>query len=278
MPNPRLNPLPTALLVALVAAAITLLAPTQASAQTLITDAEVSFVDAVNAERAAVGSQPLVVYPSMTDAAREWAFDMASREVLEHAANLTGGAPPGWVTAGENVGRGGTISGLMSAFMNSEGHRKNLLDPSFTHIGVGVYLTDSNVIYTTHRFAGVPDGGAVTPTQPAPTAAPIPPTPVPPTPVPPTPVPTATPVPPTPVPPTPTPAPPTPTPVPPPPTPDPGLGEAPNSLAFVDPDQAPNAGAAMVTQPPATFKAATSQIVERFSWLVELLTRLFGGN
>lgn len=281
MPNPRLNPTMMALVTALMAAALTIIAPGQAGAQQLLTDAENRFVEEINIERAAIGAAPLVVEPDMTTAARVWTLDMATREVLEHASVITDGVPEGWVSAGENVGRGGTITGLMNAFMNSTGHRENLLNPAYTHIGVGVYLTDTNVIYTTHRFAAVP--GATVPNPqptavpqptpvPAPTATPIPPTPVP-TPIP---APTATPVPPTPVPPT--PVPPTPTPVPPTPvpTPDPGLGSAPDALAFVEPGQTSSAGSAVLTAPPATYDAATDQVVQRFSWLIELLIRLFG--
>lgn len=288
MPNPRLNPTMTALITALLAAALIVIAPAgPAGAQQLLAQSEGQFVEEVNIERAAVGADPLIVDVNMTAAARAWTLDMATREVLEHASVITDGVPDGWVSAGENVGRGGTISGLMNAFMKSTGHRENLLNPAYTHIGVGVYLTETNVLYTTHRFAAVP-GATVQPTSP-PTpvpATPIPPTPVPPTPVPPTPVPptpvpvptatpvSPTPVPPTPVPPTPTPIPPTP--IPPTPTPDPGLGAAPDTLAFAEPGDLSSAGSPVLSAPPATFNAATDQVVKRFSWLIELLIRLFG--
>lgn len=273
MPNPRLNPKATALVAALLASVLTFLAPTPAGAQDSFADAEALFVAAVNEERAAVGAPPLIEYGPMSEAAREWTNNMASREVLEHASGISGGVPDGWIAAGENVGRGGTISGLMFAFMKSPGHRANLLDPGYTHIGVGVAITDSNVLYTTHRFAAVPGSVAPEPTPVPPTATPVPPTPVPatPTPVPPTPVPAT----PTPVPPTPTPAPAstpvataTPIPVEPTPVPDVSLGDPSPDLAFVE--------GPMPEAPPSTHQATTNLIVERFSWLMDLLLRLFG--
>lgn len=287
--RPQRAPLVTTaltLILALVASLLTLTVTSVAGAQATLEEAEQMFIDGINEERAAIGAQPLVMYVDMRTAAREWTEDMVSRETLEHASNIVGGIPDGWIAAGENVGRGGTVPGLMRAFMRSDGHRENLLNPDYTHIGVGVAITPRNVMYTTHRFAAVP-GGALpdnpstapqatpvppTPVPPTPTPVPPTPTPVPPTPVPPTPVPpTPTPVPATPVPPTPVPA--TPTPVPPPPTPPP-TPEPPTTLAFVE---GPSA-IGLESAPPATFGATTDQIVQRFSWLIDLLMRIFGSR
>lgn len=271
MPNPGLNPKAIALMAAILASVLMFMAPSPAGAQASLPDAEAQFIVAVNAERAAVGAPPLIAYATMTDSAREWTLDMATREVLEHASNITGGVPPGWTSAGENVGRGGTVNGLMHAFMQSEGHRSNLLNSAYTHIGVGAYVTEGNVLYTTHRFAAAP---AAT----EPTPAPVPPTPVPPTPVPPTP----TPIPPTPspVPPTPTATPaPTPTAVPATPTPVPDLGGPPEFGASVDGESATSSwGLNNPTPPPSTHSTTTTMIIERFSWLIDLLIRLFGSK
>ena len=82
--------------------------------------------------------------------------------------------------------------------MNSPGHRANIMDGSYTHIGIAVYTHPSDGrIYTTHRFAALPGAAPVAVAPAAPTTTPIPPAPTA-TPIPP--APTATPVPPTPVP------------------------------------------------------------------------------
>ena len=282
------------LILVLFASLLSLTVAASAGAQTTLEEAEQMFIDRVNEQRALVGAAPLVMDPNMRAAARVWTDDMVARETLEHAADITGGVPSGWIAAGENVGRGGTVAGLMRAFMKSDGHRENLLNPDYTHIGVGAGITPRNVMYTTHRFAAVPGTSVPTtpitePTTPQPTAVPPTPTPVPPTPTPipptPTPVPpTPTPIPPTPVPATPVPTQPNPTPVPTTPTPVPQptlqptptsepIPEPPSALAFMD---APRPADGVLSPPPATFAATTDQIVQRFSWLIDLLMRIFG--
>ncbi len=244
------------------------LAPTSpAEAQNLTRDTamESGFLANLNAQRASRGVAPLTLNASMSSAAANWTAQMVNGSFLAHASDIVTGSPSGWSKLGENVGRGKTVTSLTTAFMNSPGHARNVLDPDFTHVGIAVIVHPTGRVYTTHRFAALPVGAAPV-TQPAPTATPIPPPPAPeptPTPIPPTPIPTATPEPTaTPIPPTPTPAPtptatpePTATPIPPTPTPTatPGalepqdssldssppagsiLGDAPERLAFVDP-------------------------------------------
>ena len=219
-------------LLALTLTASSVFALPSASAQTPTRDfaSESGFLASVNAQRAAGGLAPLTLNGSMTAAADGWTLSMANGSFLAHAGDIVSGTPAGWTKVGENVGRGQSVASLTSAFMNSAGHRANIMDPAYTHIGIAVYTHPSDGrIYTTHRFAALPGAAPAPPAAPAaaptaaPTATPVPPTPVPATPVPPTPVPptpvppTATPVPPTPVPPT--PVPPTATPVPPTPVP-----------------------------------------------------------
>lgn len=149
---------------------------------------EAAFVASLNAVRAANGLQPLQVNGNMTAAARNWAGWMASNGVLQHAGDIVTGAPGNWTKVGENVGRGGGVQSVFDAFMASPSHRANVLDPSYTQVGVGVVWTTDGLMYTTHRFAAA--GAAPPPPPPAPTATPVPPSP---TPVPPTPTPVATP-------------------------------------------------------------------------------------
>lgn len=258
-------------LFALVTLAGSVFATPSASAQGPTRDfgAEAGFLSSLNQQRAAGGLGPLTLNGSMTAAADGWARAMAEGSFLAHAGDIVSGTPGGWSKVGENVGRGQSVGSLTSAFMSSPSHRANIMDPSYTHVGIAVYAhpTDGR-LYTTHRFAAlagaapaaappaaaptavpapptavpaVPTAIPTTPPPPAPTATAVPPTPVPPTatPVPPTPVPpTATPVPPTPVPPTPEPTATAvaPTPVPPTPQVEPteGFGTPPEQLAFLD--------------------------------------------
>jgi len=55
-------------------------------------------------------------------------------------------------TAGENIAKGQTTpQAVMTAWMNSSGHRANILNASFTQIGVG-YVASGN--YWTQEFIG----------------------------------------------------------------------------------------------------------------------------
>jgi len=57
----------------------------------------------------------------------------------------------GWSRLGENVAAGyPTTAAVMTGWMNSTGHRQNLLDPRFTHLGVGQATNGS--IYWTQDF------------------------------------------------------------------------------------------------------------------------------
>ena len=155
------------LLVALLLIASSLFATSPAEAQgEPVRDfaMESGFLNALNQQRGAQGLSPLTLTQSMTDAAAQWTYSMAAGNFLAHAGDIVTGTPPGWSKVGENVGRGQSVSSLTSAFMSSEGHRHNVLDPVFTHVGIGVYVDSAGKVYTTHRFAALG--------QPAPTAEP----------------------------------------------------------------------------------------------------------
>lgn len=113
-----------------------------------------ALIDAVNAERAAAGQESLTtIRPLASDACltrmgQGWANTMAAEALggAAHNPDLTAEARAcglkGW---GENVGRtwGGApdVDQMMTRWMNSDGHRANILRSTFTHIGVGVSNT-----------------------------------------------------------------------------------------------------------------------------------------
>lgn len=98
---------------------------------------ESRFIELINAERSAVGSRQLVVLPELVAGARRQAEAMAAEGRIFHNQNL-GDITDGWYLMGENVGRGGNIETLHEAFMDSAGHRENLLNPVYDAVGVGV--------------------------------------------------------------------------------------------------------------------------------------------
>lgn len=55
--------------------------------------------------------------------------------------------------AGENLAYGfKTPADVVKAWMNSEGHRKNILDANFKYIGIGYYVNENGRIYTSQLF------------------------------------------------------------------------------------------------------------------------------
>ncbi|MFF7357025.1 MULTISPECIES: sigma-70 family RNA polymerase sigma factor [Streptomyces] len=101
----------------------------------------------VNKERAAAGCGPLAEDPQLQKAAQAHSDDMAARHFFDHTN--PDGADPGqritaagyrWSTYGENIAQGQqTAAAVMNSWMNSPGHRANILNCSFKDIGVGVH-------------------------------------------------------------------------------------------------------------------------------------------
>ncbi|MFF4169615.1 CAP domain-containing protein [Streptomyces sp. NPDC001744] len=109
--------------------------------------AEQQVIDLVNAERAKAGCGPVTGNSLLALAARGHSDDMAARDFFDHT-NPEGAGPGerftavgyGWTTYGENISKGRrTAEEVMAAWMNSPGHRANILNCSFTEMGVGLH-------------------------------------------------------------------------------------------------------------------------------------------
>jgi len=117
---------------------------------------EANFVTAINQLRIAQGLNPLIVDRELITASRYWADSMAEVGAISHAPKITAGITQPWLKVGENVGMGGAVTPLMEAFIASPTHYENLIDPLYTHVGVGV-VREGNTIFTTHRFMYLAD-------------------------------------------------------------------------------------------------------------------------
>ncbi|WP_051830846.1 MULTISPECIES: CAP domain-containing protein [Streptomyces] len=117
-------------------------------------------VDLVNAERAKAGCGPVSSEPRLASAAQSHSDDMADRNYFDHASpegyhadhriEATGYR---WSTWGENIARGQKDpAAVMDAWMNSPGHRANILNCAFKQLGVGV-RTGSGGPWWTQVFA-----------------------------------------------------------------------------------------------------------------------------
>lgn len=110
-------------------------------------DTATQVVALVNKERAANGCGALTEDPQLEKAAQGHSDDMAARHFFDHTN--PDGADPGqritaadykWSTYGENIAQGQqTPAAVMESWMNSPGHRANILNCSFKDIGVGVH-------------------------------------------------------------------------------------------------------------------------------------------
>lgn len=116
-------------------------------------------VELVNQERAKAGLKPLTMNLKLSDVARAKSQDMHDKNYFSHTSP-TYGSPfdmmkqfgISYRTAGENIAMGyRTPEAVMEGWMNSSGHRANILNGSFTEIGVG-YVADGS--YWTQQFIG----------------------------------------------------------------------------------------------------------------------------
>jgi Cysteine-rich secretory protein family len=154
---------------------------------------EAQFVSRINSLRASKGVRQLQVHGELTGVARRWTDRMVANGQISHNPNLGSQVSGGWTKLGENVGVGHDVDGLMQAFINSPSHYGNLVDPAWTHVGVGVTFASDGRMYTTHNFMALSGGGAPPPPPPAPPPSPRPtPTTSPPTTAPPPPTTTTT--------------------------------------------------------------------------------------
>ncbi|HET7718315.1 MAG TPA: CAP domain-containing protein, partial [Acidimicrobiales bacterium] len=140
------------------------------------TEDEWAFVRLINQSRAEQGLPALQVYGPLRDIARGQSVRMGQENRLYHNPNLrdeVARAVPDWQRAGENVGQGWDVEGLHRAFMNSPGHRANVLG-DFNYVGVGVVHANGHT-WVTEVFLKAPAGKATLQSAaPAPPPPPVP--------------------------------------------------------------------------------------------------------
>ncbi|MER6403784.1 CAP domain-containing protein [Streptomyces viridosporus] len=114
-------------------------------------------VELVNAERSKAGCSPVKVNATLTEAAQKHSEDMAASRTMSHTGS-DGSSPAdritragyNWSTYGENVAYGySTPAQVMAGWMDSPGHKENILNCAFEEIGVGLAQPNS---YWTQNF------------------------------------------------------------------------------------------------------------------------------
>jgi hypothetical protein len=120
---------------------------------------EAEFLALTNQLRSSLGIQTLAPNAQLTSMARNWSAHMASQGTISHNPSLTSQAPSNWQQLGENVGMGGAVGAIQTAFINSPHHYENLANGAYNQVGIGV--VDSNgTIFVTVDFMGAPTGSS----------------------------------------------------------------------------------------------------------------------
>lgn len=116
----------------------------------------------VNQERTKQGLKELFLSDDITDIATLKSQDMANKGYFSHTSP-TYGTPfqmlqsygISYKSAGENIAAGQkTAQEVMQSWMNSSGHRANILNSGYTEIGIGYYVGGSYGTYWTQLFVG----------------------------------------------------------------------------------------------------------------------------
>ncbi|MNR99461.1 Cysteine-rich secretory protein family protein [compost metagenome] len=110
-------------------------------------DRAAKVVELVNKERTSEGLKKLVVHDKLRGLAKDKAIDLYKHNYFSHTSP-TYGSPFDMMDAyditfryaGENIAKGQrTPEEVVKDWMNSPGHRKNILNPHYTMIGVGYF-------------------------------------------------------------------------------------------------------------------------------------------
>lgn len=119
------------------------------------TAAEAAVLSLVNQERAKAGCRPVTADPELAALAGEFSADMAERDFFDHTdpdgddpwdraeqAGITG-------LGGENIARGqANAQSVMDAWMDSPGHKANIVNCEFKTLGVGAHFAEGGPWWT----------------------------------------------------------------------------------------------------------------------------------
>ena len=134
----------------------------QDSEKFALTAEEKAILELTNAARKKANLPPLAANPTLTKAARGHRQNQAKQDKLDH--ELDGKKPSDRVRAagyryravGENVAMGSknvTVAEIFEGWMESPGHRANILNGKYTQIGIGMGVTSRGRRYYTQVFA-----------------------------------------------------------------------------------------------------------------------------
>jgi uncharacterized protein YkwD len=125
---------------------------------------EARMLELVNRDRVRAGLSPLALDEQLASMARAHSRDMLEHDFFAHISPNSGRLVERATAAGfryrrlaENIAVHSDVESAEAALLRSPGHRVNILDPGFTHVGIGVAIAtdDSGArrVYVTQNFA-----------------------------------------------------------------------------------------------------------------------------
>jgi uncharacterized protein YkwD len=133
--------------------------PASGTTSSGLTAAEQQAFNLLNADRTSNGLPALKLNAKLTSLADSYAQDMINRHFFAHT-NPEGLSPfdrmrqagiP-YTYAGENLAINSSVPNAEVAFMNSPGHRANILDANYNQVGLGVEVSPSGQVYVVQEF------------------------------------------------------------------------------------------------------------------------------
>jgi uncharacterized YkwD family protein len=119
--------------------------PTAQTNSSTLTTQEQQMLNLINQARSQNNVAPLQADMQVTSVARIKAQDMIDNNYFSHNSPKYGSPfdmmkafGVSYVEAGENIAGNQSVQNAENALMNSPGHRKNILNPAYTHIGIGI--------------------------------------------------------------------------------------------------------------------------------------------
>lgn len=123
-----------------------------------MTQDEILMLQLINEERAKSGLKPLQPMAKLNELAQLKSKDIIENNYFSHIsptygsfASMVYNAGVAFRSVGENLAKARNAQHAFSLFMASSGHRANILNPNFTHVGLGV-LPDKYGVVVTQLF------------------------------------------------------------------------------------------------------------------------------
>lgn len=138
-------------------------APAPQPQPTQLTAREQQMLNLINRDRAAHGLRPLQADMRLTRLARLKSQDIVDNNYFAHQSPTYGSAFDmfranniSFIRGGENLSKAGSVEASHLRLMNSTNHRANLLNPHYTHIGIGIVNNNPSGVVVTQMFIQAP--------------------------------------------------------------------------------------------------------------------------